>query len=379
MQNLQTFEQVWWVRIPGALARVSRLFSTISMDGAYLRAWPLVATVAPVLCLVFGFLTGWLHFSDGIVYTQTIGVMALFVLASGLGAGLGLWLLVGYVLGDFLLFGHRHPYDSSIFTGVVVMRLSLVIVYVLLAKLVCLVPLVSRGLRQQLVGGLKLEAPVSTIVTAVVQGLLQAALVWVWVQATPTLIRPVFTWVEGTPPVDAMRPLQQEGLWLVALGFLLGVARAILESLPAAKRALQANRVAVARSLQAHQSPVPIRLPFWFPAIIRALFATFMMSGIIQTWFEAISFFILLLGAQLLRGVIATQAWAFVQFINRVPIILRIMAGALVSYLVASQVIPAYWGGGGTFLPVLMTAASSMIVFSLLLPGGTQPRKEVIA
>ena len=379
MNNFDSLAHFWWVRVPAFLARGSRLFSTIAVDGAYLRGWPPVAAFGPLVCLIVGFLSGWLHFSDGLSYTHAIGLMALFVILSGFGAGLGLWLLAGYFLGDFFLFGHENPYDQTLITGLLVMRLSLMIAYVLLAKLVCLTPLVSRGLRQQLLARLKLAPAVAIIANAIVQGALQAVLVWVWVNATPTLIRPIYSWLGGTPPTAAMRPLQQNGAVLVVIAFVIGAARAVLESLPGAQRAASNTRAELDQVQERSRPVVRAPLPGWLTAVLRALFATFMMSGIIDTWFEALAFFLLITGAQLLRGFLATNAQALVEFMGRIPIILRIVIGGLASYLVASVLMPAFWGGGNTFIPVLLTSGTSLLVFSVLMPAAAQRSLEVRA
>lgn len=247
MKLFDDLARLWWVRIPALLGRISGLLTSLASDGAYLRAWPAAAALAPIGCLLFGLLAGWTHFSNSYIalsYTNSLLLMALLTIFSGLGGGLGVWLLAGYIFGDFLLFGHGEYMGAP--SAQIMARLALPIAYLLLGKLVILAPVVSRGLRLQLLARLKLTGTVGTAAGtaahAAVQGALQAALVWVWVQAAPTLIRPIFTWRGSAPTSEAMAPLQQQGLLLVVLALLMGIGRVVLERLPAAQRAAAAAR-----------------------------------------------------------------------------------------------------------------------------------------
>ncbi len=177
MKLFDDLARLWWVRIPVLLGRISSLLTSLASDGAYLRAWPTAAALAPIGCLLFGLLAGWTHFSNSYIalsYTNSLLLMALLTVFSGLGGGLGVWLLVGYIFGDFLLFGHGEFMGAP--AAQIMARLALPIAYLLLGKLVILAPVVSRGLRLQLLSRLPLTGTVGTIAHAAVQGALQA--VW---------------------------------------------------------------------------------------------------------------------------------------------------------------------------------------------------------
>src|SRR5262245_41799418 len=94
----------WWLRVPMAARRISLSLSAVLTDGLYLTAWPQVGAIAPPLSLLIGFLLGWLRFTPGNTFTFSIYMMALMLVVSSLGAGLGAWLWTGYVIGDFFLF-----------------------------------------------------------------------------------------------------------------------------------------------------------------------------------------------------------------------------------------------------------------------------------
>ena len=197
---------------------------------------------------------------------------------------------------------------------------------------------------------------------------LQAALVWVWVQAAPTLIRPIYTWRGSSPTSEAMAPLQQDGLLLVALALLMGIARVVIERLPAAQRAAAEARRDVQQRMAGKRALQPLRLPVWLAAALRSAFATYLLSGLIVTFLEGALFFGLTLAGQLLRGLVATRLPPLSRTMARVPIVLRLVAGGLVSFALASLLVPLVWNSTQTFFPIMIPTATSMVVFALLMP-----------
>ncbi len=374
MKLFDDLARLWWVRVPALLGRISGLLTSLASDGAYLRAWPAAAALAPIGCLLFGLLAGWTHFSGSYIalsYTNSLALMALLTVFSGLGGGLGFWLLAGYIVGDFLLFGHGEYMGAP--SAQIMARLALPIAYLLLGKLLILAPVVSRGLRLQLLARLKLTGTLGTAAHAAVQGGLQAGLVWVWVQAAPTLIRPIYTWRGSSPTSEAMAPLQQSGMLLVALALLMGIGRVVIERLPAAQRAAAAARRDLQQMMAGKRALQPLRLPVWLAAALRSAFATYLLAGLVVTFLEGVLFFGLTLAGQLLRGFVATRLPQLSQLMARVPIVLRLVAGGLVSFVLASLLVPLVWNSTQTFFPIMIPTATSMVVFALLMPATPPP------
>src|SRR5438067_412473 len=109
-QPFDKFLERWWVAVPGRLRRYSVYLSETWADGIYLTAWPMVAAMAPLVLLLFGLLEGASHWSllisfpgeVPITFTQLLLLMVLTAAVSALSANLGLALVLGYALGDFL-------------------------------------------------------------------------------------------------------------------------------------------------------------------------------------------------------------------------------------------------------------------------------------
>jgi hypothetical protein len=202
--------------------------STVLADGLYLCAWPAIGGSAPALALLFGFLVGWLRFAPGETYTFSIVTMGLMLALGGMSAALGGWLLLGYVVGDFFLFQHVPQYGATFLDTFIRIGVPLFISYALLALLLVAIPLAAHGLRRQTVSRLKLPRVAVMSIAAGVEAVIQAALVFIWVQATPSLIRPLYVWQGRNPPADAIQPLQRQGWILVALAAFISVIRTIL-------------------------------------------------------------------------------------------------------------------------------------------------------
>lgn len=374
MKLFDDLARLWWVTLPAGAGRVYALLARLMTDGAYLNAWKPAAALAPPGALFVGLIAGWTHFSSShyaLAYTDSLVLMGLMVVASGLGGGLGFWLAVGYAAGDLLLFPN-HGVTYNAFDSLMG-YLALPIAWLLLGKLVCLAPAIARGLRLQLVGRLRLGGAPGAVVHAGLQGAIQAALVWVWVLAAPTLIRPVFTWRGNDPTREAMAPLQGSGGALIALGLGMGIARAILARRLDAQRAEGEAGAALAAAERGRKALTWPALPVWLMAVGRSLFATYLLSGLIANVIEAALFFGLTVAGQLLRGFVATRLAPLARFMGRVPMILRLAAGGLLSFALASLLVPLAWNRTETFFPIMIPTATSMVVFALLMPAPPPP------
>src|SRR5437588_3875172 len=106
----------WWVDIPGVLRRYSLLVSETWSDGIYLTAWPLPSVLAPLLVLLIGLIEGATHWSflindtvsfgqPAIAFTELLPLMIFTAAMGAISANLGLMLVLGYALGDLLIFG----------------------------------------------------------------------------------------------------------------------------------------------------------------------------------------------------------------------------------------------------------------------------------
>lgn len=350
--------------MPAWVARISRLAAVAFADGSYLCRWPKVAAFSPPLLFIFGVVAGWTHFSSGETFTFSLLLMAIMTVIASFGAGLGAWCWLGYVAGDVLLYQIWHTHNDFLLT-----LCAASISYVLLALLLMLVPIGSENIRRRAfsfpLATLK-DRIVRQLASGLAQGLIQALLVFVWVHAVPTLIRPAYTWLSRSPTVPAIRPLQENGIVLVVLAAVFGAVRLMLQFY-----ALRQSSVAgLAWSLQQTLRQVghAALWPFWIKPILPSAFSVFLLAGLLDSWLDAFVLFVIFFGLNLARQVVVAKIPAWGAIILKIPWLLRFPVALLVSYGISWAIIGSMWSSTYTFRPVVVSIVLSCIVFVLFFP-----------
>lgn len=373
----------WWKVLPVAARRFSRSVARVLADGYYLSGWPLVGAVLPPLAAFLGLLLGWLHPFGGDSYTSTIPAMTLMVAISNLGRALGVWLWLGYTFGDFAIYatGINYRHASGLLAPVqdlARVRIPFLLSDLLLGILLIVIPFISQRLTRDTIS--RFRVPRALRLTAVlnIQACVLAALVYLWAQAAPTLNRPLYTWREVGIPNEVNITLREAG-WqvvLVAVGIL--VVRFLLE-FRAITNAKSARRVAVLRNALAKARPGPgIALPA-IPSVlinivlapIKAAVMTFLLSGLIENWLQAIVALIVLTFTFILRDVIIPFVSTWTRLVSLVPLAIRFAIGIFTAWLLGGVILSLTWGFGrdDTYWPLMLSTLVSLFVFALLIPG----------
>jgi hypothetical protein len=399
---------LWWLKIPVATQKISNMLSGIFTDGLFMTAWPKIAKIAPPSMFAIGLLLGGLHLlvdETAEIFTSSIPLMALMLILSSFSAALGTWLWAGYIIGDFFLYPLMTVNTLS-GNELLDNRAPLIVAYLLLALLLILIPFVASALRRQTVGRIdkKKYRKKGIVLNVVLQAAIQAALVYVWTQAVPTLIRPVYTWqgIYAVPPSYAIQPLQQEWLSLVLLAIFLGAIRMAPEYLALRSSTFPQH----ARRLQAALDPLILErrrrrrrlLPIWVSIPFKAAFFTLILSGIISTWVEALFLAAILAFIMVEREIILPKFTRWTRWISRVPIIIRLAICAAITYYIGSQILVAVWNSqfapfsscfalgfipcerisstSNSFLPIVVSMIFSLIIASIILP--RQPERSEV-
>lgn len=376
---------LWWHRLPFNL-RMWPLSATTLSDGAYLIKWPTVAAFGPPLAASVGFLLGWLRLSPGETYTYSLTLMAVMMIISGFSAALGAWFCGGYAIGDFFFFRPTLLSSGTLLADPVFSLTRVggpaVLLYLLLLNLLVLAPYVSSIVRRRtlvrakaLLETLKLTLVV-TLLGMACQALVYAALVYVWTQSVPLLIRPVWTWTGNAPTVAAMAPLQEAGMWLVYLAVLLGAGRVALEH--SALRRLEVLvplhvwETLLGSAVQRRAS----RLPAWVSAVGGAALTTFVLAGMLSTWIDAALLWIAITTIMICRSIIAQRFGAWTTVVNWVPVVVRVAACWWISYVLAQYILSTGWGSVDSFRPMLFSTVVSLAAFAALVPGARREKKS---
>lgn len=367
-EKLLTF---WWEWVPTNARRLSDLTAACFIDGVYLVRWPWLGAVLPLFLFLVGFLIGWQHpgFSNSISYTYSLPIMALMLVVGSIASSQGAWLGLGYVLGDLILFERTTP--NGLFPTVIRVYGPLILSYVLLAQLIVFIPLVSQSIRQATFPNIRLgDRKVSLValpVAAALHALLLGGFTYLWVHTTPTLIRPLYTWRGRQPPADIIESLQQQGYLLVILAALLGVGRVLIEDY--CQRTDTAHRADQLAAKVAAAEQNSIRLPHVVIAVIRSLFLTFMLSGILTGILQGGYLVLILFLIFTVRRYLSALFPLWPRITNKIPILVRLLLAAAINFWAASKFIQQYWGNSSnTFLPILLSTGVGFIVFSVFFP-----------
>jgi hypothetical protein len=329
-------------------------------DGGYLAAWPLAGAVAAPAALVLGLVLGWRPWSTAETFTSSLPGVLLLVAIASLGAGLGAWATGGFVLGDLLL--HTHAVQaSSALEGVVVGTLPRFIGYLLLSVVLVLIPLLSVTTARRTIALVRSRGARRPpwVLPGVLGATTVGALTWAWVHTVPTLIRPVYTWSGGQPPVAAVEPLQRLGWWLVATAALVTAARVAVES----------TAITLPRPRLAGRPVSPGGAGSrWASVALRTAVTTFILAGLFTDWWQAVAFAVFFALVLALRGVLTDRGGRYVAVITRVPLAIRLAIAVAVSYVVGRAIVGQAWASTQTFGPILASAATGLLVGGLLLP-----------
>jgi hypothetical protein len=341
-------------------------------DGAYLISWPWVAVLAPLVSLLAGVTLGLNH--PGEIFTNSILMITLMFVVANFSCALGLWMWTGFLLGDFF-----HPHfivrGDSFLPHLIYFWIPLMLANLLLGSLLVFLPSSAKALRLQTRKELRLTPANACWKDAILQAFIQMALVWVWTQSVPPLVRPVWTWQQLVIPVDHIRPLQHDGWILALVAGLVGVARIVLEYRVAAQPGTAAHLRELRAAFAVSETRGVLRIPVPASFVVKASFSTFMLCGLISRWWETLELLLLFLVFFWLRAVLATQLAFWRQATSRVPLLLRLAGASALGTLLGWPVLTRLWGHGDSFQSIIVLVGLSLLMVTILAPGYGIPVK----
>lgn len=357
--------ELWWNRLPLLAGRVSRTFSIVLSDGLYLAAWPRVAALAPPISLLVGFLAGWQRLGADQVFTQSMLILSLAVIFGFVSGQLGFMFALGYALADFFLYSHP-AFAAGNWVMELQMRVALLITYVALAMSAVVIPLSVRLLRAETPMPPPRLPDLRLVVESVFSGITSAFLLFLYLQAVPLLIRPLFTWRGFMPPVQAVSPIQNLG-WVIALiAFVVAVLR-VLAEYGAAVKDPEASEVLADRLDSIARPGLLNRLPWVARLALGSGFGTLLFAGLLDSWLNALILFLGILSIGAVRSVLPVWGGAWSQGISRIPMVLRLLLALGVSYFFCFRLL-ANLQLGGSFQPLVWALLLSMLFVAALLP-----------
>jgi hypothetical protein len=350
-----------WIRIPQLAARRFLSIGVALGDGAWLRAWPLAAVLGPVGALGIGGLLGLLRPDP--TYSGSLAVLAAFVALAGVGAGIGAWAWVGYVVADMAFHWQnelfvRFGFGSDPLRTLWALYVPRLLTYLLLGVLLVMMPVIATGIRIQIVRLLHLQGDARLAGGAVLQAALFGTGVVLWAQATAFMIRPLWSFVSLVPDIEAISPLQDGAVKLALLGGVVAAVRTVI-----ATRALEHE--APRSALGADRKPWP-----WPVGVgVRAGILTLLLSGVIAGTTQAVIVFVVMVAACAARALVLPRLHGYLALVDRVPLLIRLIVVGGVGWVLADIIVePAVKRGEASFTWMLVAIVLTTVFAAALIP-----------
>lgn len=386
MSALVRWSDRMWITWPRrALLRRPSLAGLVG-DGHVVTTVPVLGVLLPLAALLGGLLTGLLRIGFTDVLTESVLLLSVLLALGCFSTQLGALGLTGFVVGDLvstrpatgteagLASGDgwfAGPLGSGLLGHLLHVRLPHVVYYLLLAAVVVVLPRAVRGVVGA-VGRRRAQPPL--LAWLLVSGLV-TVITWLgvsaWVDAAPTLVRPVFTWSASgaQPTVQAVAPLQDRGTVVVGAALLATLLRQCWLGLALLPGTVQDRLRAAEATPPPVGGPAAPRRERPLPsALLAASVATLALAGLLESLLMAGVAFAVFFVVRLLRSdqlrVPALDAWR--ELTDRAPAWARLLGLWLLSR-VASDAVGNELIGSYTALAVVVLV--SVVVVLVLFPG----------
>ncbi len=323
----QVAAAIW--EAPAALAarRGHPMLGRVLADGEWLRVWPPLAIVAPLVGLGCGWYAATSRSIYEQVFTASIGLVVLLAVVAAAGALVGLFVTIAYAIGDLVIYDHT--FDAAILHPDGLGRIAYVIVpllttYVLLGLLTVNIPLVATTVRRgvQHRGGTVAGVAAGSVATF--------ALTWSWVAAAPHVLRSTYSYqsVWDAPvhgPTGIFTPILEHG-WTVVWAATAAMAiRLVAEAI------IERTRPALEPPAPAETRRGPARVAL--SVVLGAAFAFALVGAVSQTKGQFMLLAGVCVGTALLRSAVLPLVSSYQRLADRVPLVVRAAVAVVGTYL----------------------------------------------
>lgn len=382
MNGLDAGTRLWWVRLPRLGARMSSTLGLTLLDGHWVGAIRVLSVLATPTALAVGVAIGWRQPGFEVLPTESLALLVLFVVVGTASGQLGLAMLGGLAFGQLVLSDTTWAYAgedlsrASLTSGdaadyLLRVVVPLLIAYGVLAVVLVKLPLGTKAIVRSLLPGDRSPLALRIGIALVAQVALTAAAVYLWALAAPVLLRPVWSWRDLEPTVEAIRPLQEDAATLARAGALMAALRLGIQALLVTVPSLAGRATAIEEELARPLSAPAVydRLPQVVRSLISAALITLLLAGLLAGWGEAAVVYVAVSGFELVRTGVVPFPWGpWGTLMERIPVLLRFVAGLVVVYLAGQWFLPERIRDAETFRPQLLFLLLGLTVFLILIP-----------
>jgi hypothetical protein len=362
--------------------KISRRWGRIFHDGSYLANLWKYSFILPPILFTIGMIIGGTHitFVNQEVFTFSLTIMICMIIPSVLSGCLGLWLCLGYAIGDLFIYEYSFylrqdtPLMEFIEKAMVPRLIPIVFLYFLLVA----IPSSGKTLARKILAKMASNNPNRKIWEPILTGLWAGIVTYGWTRSVPLLIRPVYAWRSQDMP-GIVPPLYENG-WMISFIVAMGVmVRQFFDQVFAERNP---------KTLFSPAPPAgrgnPASMVLWI--LLITVSTTFLLSGLYTGWNDALVFGGAVLLATVLKWTIIPRQRGWVHTMGRIPFFLRFLGGILVCWLFYTYVaMPHALQNSdapqqqvfinGVFRNILYTILVSMLYFILIFPETTVPKK----
>lgn len=375
----------WWIKLPIKVSRVSHGVAQSMMDGYYLTVWRYGAAILPGLIFILGCLWGWQDWGVEHLFTESRLFIIFIIILGALNGNLGTLFFFGFVLGDLLLDSHviggNNISDKWLITQFLLIKIPLIIKYSLLWMILIFMPKTTKSLVLQFTPPEKIGLIASLILGSLLNIILSGIFIYYWTQIAPFIIRPLFTWQNASLNFQTFTYLQNETTLLVFIGVVAVTVRMVLQNLtvfyPKFKDKIDLYEQDIETENAEIKEPLLEKMNPWIRVVFFSLWILLLMSGLFESWFEAIILGVLIFAIYAIqRNLLPLPIDGWRGLINKVPLIIRLAIILILIYFLNNFIVLRTWEtGSSSFRPLLITAGLTMLIFFFFIPG--VPREEV--
>ncbi|MCB9009428.1 MAG: hypothetical protein H6656_19055 [Ardenticatenaceae bacterium] len=372
LQIVDKLTYYWWVQLPLALGRISKLFLTVMTDGLYLTVWPLWAAFLPIFSFGLGLLAGWFRFGGSELFSQSIGILFLAIILGYISTQLGFLFVLGYAIIDFFIYDNPVIRYTDFLTTVQI-RVALLLLYIALLGLAVFVPLTVKLFRNQVSALFSRSGDLIFIIDSITGIVSAGLLTFIYVQAIPMLVRPLYTWQGQVPPINAIEFLQTSPLALATGAVFIVILRLFWEygSTAVAPDVIESYGDIIQDKVQ---PDLWEKLPQLVQLALRIILNIIILAGLIDS---LINFFILLLALislELIRHILPKLLPIWGTILTQVPEIIRLAIVFTAVFFINALFLEGRISGS-SFTPLLWAFLIGYFLVALVFP--TTPKEGV--
>lgn len=360
---------LWWSEIPFWAGRLSRALAVLLGDGVYLVVIPWMGALLPPLAFLLGLVAGGERFGATQVFTQSMLILGLAVALGTIASQLGLLFVFGFALVDFFLYANPALQGASPAVALR-LRVALLISYAVLLGLAVLIPFLARLLRLTTPLPPPRWGDLRLVVELLLGALLNGGLLFLYLQAVPVLVRPLFTWRGRPPPADAVALVQQSAGVFVTIA-VVAVVLSILGEYAASLNARDMVEEFASAVPPVERRTLLDRVPDIPRVAFLSVAETLLLAGLLDSPFSALILLGGLFGIHLFRTLLGAQVPLWTRMTEKIPVIVRLALALGVAFVIGTRLLPTF-RLGQSFEPLVWTTLVAFAVVAVLFPAAAK-------